>query len=621
MRPPRQCPLPLLALCSLVILSACTEPAPPLEPQDADIAGTLLRWHPVTLTFDGPEADEQGSPNPFCDYRLIVAFTHEGSPEEYVVPGYFAADGNAAETSATAGNKWRVHFTPHETGRWTYTAQFREGRDVALSLEANAGTPSYFDGSTGTFEIGETDKAGRDHRGKGMLRYVGERYLRFDNGTYFIKAGADSPENLLAYIDFDDTYSMANPGQERSGEAPTAPLHRYEPHAQDWKAGDPTWKGDKGKNLIGALNYLAGKGANVFSFLTMNVEGDGKDVWPWVEPDERDRFDVSKLAQWEVIFTHADSLGLFLHFKTQETENDLLLDNGDLGPERKLYYRELIARFAHHHALNWNLGEENDIWEERDDPTLERIKAYIAYIHALDPYDHSVVIHTYPGQQEQVYRPLLGDASELDGVSIQTAFDNVHTETLKWVTESNQAGKPWVVANDEQGHFTTGVKPDGPDSNRDDIRHHTLWGNLMAGGAGVEYYFGYQYPHTDLNAEDWRSRDRVWDDARHALTFFQNHVPFWEMTPHDALTIGSESFVLAHPEGTSFAVYLSAGSSIQFDLTSYPSAYTIHWYDPRNGGPLQEGPVTQIDGSSVVNLGQLPSAPNADWVALIRKIP
>jgi len=49
---------------------------------------------------------------------------------------------------------------------------------------------------------------------------------------------------------------------------------------------------------------------------------------------------------------------MYLHFKTQECEIVNLLDNGELGPQRKLYYRELIARFGHHLALNWNLGEE-----------------------------------------------------------------------------------------------------------------------------------------------------------------------------------------------------------------------------------------------------------------------
>jgi len=34
------------------------------------------------------------------------------------------------------------------------------------------------------------------------------------------------------------------------------------------------------------------------------------------------------------------------------------LDSGELGNERKLYYRELIARFGHHVSLE-NLGSEN----------------------------------------------------------------------------------------------------------------------------------------------------------------------------------------------------------------------------------------------------------------------
>ena len=62
--------------------------------------------------------------------------------------------------------------------------------------------------------------------------------------------------------------------------------------------------------------------------------------------------DVSKLAQWEIVFEHADKKGLFLHFKMQERENSFLLDGGELGTERKLYYREPIARFGHHLSLD-----------------------------------------------------------------------------------------------------------------------------------------------------------------------------------------------------------------------------------------------------------------------------
>jgi hypothetical protein len=57
----------------------------------------MLAWLPVTLTFEGPQSGEEANPNPFLDYRMFVEFTHQSSPQRVVVPGFFAADGNAAE--------------------------------------------------------------------------------------------------------------------------------------------------------------------------------------------------------------------------------------------------------------------------------------------------------------------------------------------------------------------------------------------------------------------------------------------------------------------------------------------------------------------------------------------
>src|SRR5262245_16155460 len=71
----------------------------------AAVSGELRQWHKVTLTFTGPQASETGTPNAFTDYRLNVTFTHESGSPRYVVPGYFAADGDAANSSATSGNK------------------------------------------------------------------------------------------------------------------------------------------------------------------------------------------------------------------------------------------------------------------------------------------------------------------------------------------------------------------------------------------------------------------------------------------------------------------------------------------------------------------------------------
>ena len=102
------------------------------------VTGELKIWYPVILTIDGPSVDE--SESTFRNYRLDVTFT-KGS-KSFKVPGFFAADGNAAETSASNGNKWRAIFTPDEAGTWNYTVSLRTGTDIAISFVATAGTPT-----------------------------------------------------------------------------------------------------------------------------------------------------------------------------------------------------------------------------------------------------------------------------------------------------------------------------------------------------------------------------------------------------------------------------------------------------------------------------------------------
>src|SRR4030043_1735667 len=82
------------------------------------------------------------------------------------------------------------------------------------------------------------------------------------------------------------------------------------------------------------------------------------------------------------------------------------------------------------------------------------------YLSKTDAYKHNIVLHTYPNEQDKVYTPLLGNNSKLTGVSLQNPWNSVHKLTLKWVKESNAAGRPWVVANDEQNPSLQGVPPD-----------------------------------------------------------------------------------------------------------------------------------------------------------------
>ncbi len=113
----------LAAAC--LLLSACAGPT-------AEVSGELKQWHKVTLTLDGPEASETGEVNPFTDYAMTVNFAHESGSPSYDVPGYFAADGMAGESSAESGAKWRAHVAPDKTGVWNYRISFRSGPGAAV---------------------------------------------------------------------------------------------------------------------------------------------------------------------------------------------------------------------------------------------------------------------------------------------------------------------------------------------------------------------------------------------------------------------------------------------------------------------------------------------------------
>jgi hypothetical protein len=625
-------------ILGIIFITSC-------KAKDAEtkLSGEFRQWHKVTLTVNGPFANESDtSPNPFLDYRMTVAFIHESGSPNYSVPGYFAVDGNSANSSAASGNKWRAHLSPDKPGRWNYEVSIVAGKYVSVDNVPSDKTRSVYR-TKGSFDIMPTNKSGRDFRGKGRLQYVGERYLQFA-GTkeYFLKAGADSPENILAYEDFDGTYANKKATLIRDNEAATSPLKTWHSHISDWHPGDPTWKDGKGKGLIGALNYLAGKGCNSFSFLTYNAGGDGDDVWPFIQRDDKLHYDCSKLDQWQIVFDHAQKLGLYLHFKLQETENDdnvngdltcvpASLDGGNLGIERKLYLRELIARYGYELALNWNLGEENT-----QNPEQQRSMAQ--YIHDTDPYIHLLVIHTFPDWQDRVYNRLLGDSSVLTGVSLQNSWSTDHQRILHWLNESEKTGKMWVVANDEQNPHYTGVPPDsgyesftgiarpvkgtGPYTLHD-IRKYVLWGVLLAGGGGVEYYFGYTLPQNDLGCEDWRSRDKSWEYCRIALDFFYNNdIPFWEMKNADRLVGNKDNnnskYCFAKP-GAVYVVYLPGGGTTELDLSHDTASFRVLWFNPRKGGMLHDGSIKKVKGSGKTSLGKPPSEPDDDWIILVKK--
>ncbi len=582
----------------------------------ASISGELKKWHKVTLTFEGPEVSETDDYNPFLHYRLNVTFSHKKTGKTYQVPGYFAADGNAGITSATSGNKWKVHFSPDEIGKWDYSVDFKKGKWVAIrSRSRKVPSGEFMDGDSGSFSIEPSDKSGRDFRAHGRLKYVGDRYLRFEEtGNIFYKCGTDAPENFLSYNGFDGDF--ATDGHKDNF------VKSWEPHLKDWKEGDPQWSEGRGKEIIGALNYLSSKGMNAFSFLTNNIEGDDQNVFPYINYDTWDRFDCSRLDQWEIVFDHAQTIGLFLHFKTMEYENQGLLDFGATGGLTKLYYRELIARFGHHLALNWNLVEEWGDWGGFDGvKTMPKYateyKSLAQYIYDIDPYHHHMVIHN--GED---FDPLYGPEFKLTGASLQTTetdFRKVNRLTKEVIDRSTAAGKVWPVACDEPGDPSHALIPDEEDPDHYDARTNGLWGNLLAGGWGTEWYFGYKHAHSDLTCQDYRSRDLFWDMGLISINFFaENDFPVTEMSSKNELISSKGDYCLAK-EGDTYIVLLKKGGESQLDFKNFEGKYTVKWFDLRNGGEMKSGSIKNISGNGKKSLGTPPNNPDKDWVVLIQK--
>ena len=98
---------------------------------------------PLNLDFAISSTSETAPVNPFTDYKIQVDFSIGN--RRLSVPGFYAADGNAAETSASSGGVWRVMFTPDQVGEWTYHVYFKKGKNLSISEDKYSGVPNEAD--------------------------------------------------------------------------------------------------------------------------------------------------------------------------------------------------------------------------------------------------------------------------------------------------------------------------------------------------------------------------------------------------------------------------------------------------------------------------------------------
>jgi hypothetical protein len=133
----------------------------------------------------------------------------------------------------------------------------------------------------------------------------------------------------------------------------------------------------------------------------------------------------------------------------------------------------------------------------------------------------------------------------------------------------------------------------------------------MAGGAGVEWYFGYKHPHSDLTCQDYRTRQNMWTQCRYALALFKTYaIPFWDMKCEDEMTASEDDYMLCKP-GEVYLVYLKKGGTVDINVTS--GRFDYGWFNPRTGDGLNG----LIKRDSVTGKISVTAPDNQDWLLTI----
>lgn len=463
------------------------------------------KWSPIELTFHGPDSAGRGEPNPFM-IDFDVDFTGP-SGQVYRVPGFYDGDGGGG----LDGDIWKVRFSADEEGVWSHRSRSEE---------------ESLNGHEGRFDVTSVPADARSFWAWGRLEASQNpdgpaRYLKFRDGPWWLKAGCDDPENFLGNYENYGTLAQR----------------------------------------VAAVDYLAERGINSLYIMTHNIDGDDRDVWPWLGETPREaksnaagsvRFDPAKLEEWRLLFEHMQTVGVVPYLVLED-------DSAWTGYDHDRYDREIIARFGYLPALLLNIGEENN-----ENYRLQQGLALAQRLAELDPYDHPRGIHNV-NEPNDAYI----DASEVDFTSIQTGSPGSRNG-LEHAVEHNRITLDWLERSRERGRRALMINFD---EGRPELDRRAWWSAYLAGGvweAHVPEPYDRPYSH-------WET---TWKELGGARAFMET-LPFHDMQPHNELVTDGQAFCLARP-GDIYALHLPTGGSMRVNL-EVGRDYDCAWWNPANG--------------------------------------
>ena len=446
--------------------------------------GSFACWSKVEIVLHGPMigAGWTGD-NPF---RIEVNGRFQRPDGSLItVPGFYDGDGEGGQY----GDVWKIRLAPDVLGSWRLTT---------ISAETRLNNQTF------TFSVIASDRPG-------ILSLQGNYYLKFANGSYWFKSGADDPEQIL--------------GEGVFG---------------DWNA------------KRAAIDYLAGKKINSMFVTLLDYPGDSGLVYPWLTTSDQETYDLAKMARWTAFLEYIAAKNIVLHITLE--------DDGAVFPvDRTFYYRQIVARFAHLAAVEWNIREE-----ALEQYSTSQIQSYAALFSSINPYKQPLTVHSINNPESWFINNALFTLTSIQWPKPSAEYPPSYyfSAVARW--RDATASRPMCISIDETGRTTT--------SSEDRALARKMEWAIAFGGGVFEL-------HT-LPSATFPEYDSHWNDMMY-LRHFMEALPFWQMTP-DSQIVSDNALALIQT-GERYAVYAPEGGTVVLNLSGTSGTFSYCWYDPLTG--------------------------------------
>jgi hypothetical protein len=519
----------------------------------------------LVLAFTGPIAGENSmvdpgiyrAPSTFADYRcdLIVSpiATQNAStatPVKRVIPCFYSGSGNAANTGDTGGLVWQclVRIDANATP-FTWNVSFVQGTNVAATTFASGslGNPGdFFNGQSGTFAPPATTALARS--------------MRLDTSLFWTGVHAT---DFLDFIDFD-------------GVSTTNQTKTYAAFVNDTNSTSTmTWGGGRGLGIMGVLTRI-GENENC-SVLYITTLSDH--VYPFVDPSDRLAYDISKLAQWELVLAYAVQLGVSV-FLNLQAERITDID------ERNVYIREMVARFGPFVAAF----------------VVDSLETALAIrsltVSDTDSVDKTATIFWRLDVSTSFVEPVsVSDDAGLNGIILLMSHPTtsaMYNSTISWKTTNPSLLISSIVSF--------------PDSNDTSSQAKMLWSNAFAGGSGV------LIQSVNEQSDDFDPTPVLTETFVDVTSAILTSIALQSsLRPTRNIIVGGdiEVWCLADDMLNSVLIYLTKGSK-NVQLLLEQAVDIVEWIDPVSG-ILANDTDTIVSGHGTF-LSSPPSN-TTDWIA------